>query len=36
LLKNGERYEYPWVDNKLVDGLWMNDFEPTLAQRMGI
>lgn len=36
ILKNGEHYEYPWVDNKLIEGQWMNDFTPTLAQSMGM
>jgi E3 ubiquitin-protein ligase makorin len=22
ILKNGESYEYPWQDNKIVEGQW--------------
>lgn len=26
-LPNGELYEYPWIDNKIVEGEWVNDSE---------
>jgi E3 ubiquitin-protein ligase makorin len=37
-LPNGDLYEYPWDDAKryTVDGEWIDDYEPTLAERMGM
>lgn len=36
LLKNGTKYEYPWTENKIIDGSWQDDVEPTLAERLFI
>lgn len=37
-LANGDRYEYPWMDDRrfTTDGEWIEDEEPTLAERMGM
>lgn len=34
-LKNGDVYEYPWQDNKIIDGKWEDDNDLTLAERIG-
>ena len=33
--KKGEVFEYPWAENKIVEGSWQTDIEPTLADRIG-
>ena len=37
-LPNGDLYEYPWMDDRryTTDGEWVQDDEPTLAERMGM
>ena len=36
LLPSGTPYEYPWKENKLNEqGEWVEDYEPTLAERFG-
>lgn len=35
LLPNGTPYEYPWTDNKIIDGEWVMEREQTLADRIG-
>jgi len=35
-LADGKDYEYPWENNKLIDGEWVEDVEETLADRIGM
>ena len=35
-LKDGTAYEYPWQENKIIEGQWQDDYELTLADRIGL